>query len=244
MIRCIAAAIATGIALTVAVSWVLTALPGSRHGMGGWVLTRGEVPAWLVIPSKSRTMILVISELITETGRLQRNLHLRQRPPSLIPAIPGWARPSRLDPAAVAAGQARACDLAPALWETATGWPWPAMRAAFHDQWSGELVVERGLFVPWLHDRDEPPGGEEHCILPTAPIWPGFIGNAAVYAATTFLLISARPWARGWRQRLRQRRGLCTQCAYPMPPNSAVCPECGAAITRSAPAPGPAPGAR
>ncbi len=69
----------------------------------------------------------------------------------------------------------------------------------------------------WRHawGRDYP--------LPLRPIWPGFAANTIFYA-TIFWLVIPGPFA--LCRLIRQRRGLCPSCAYPMG-ESAVCSECG-----------------
>jgi hypothetical protein len=60
-------------------------------------------------------------------------------------------------------------------------------------------------------------------VLLTTPLWPGFAVNTLFYAPIPWLLICG---AFALRRFLRQRRGLCPACAYPMG-ESAVCTECG-----------------
>jgi hypothetical protein len=64
-------------------------------------------------------------------------------------------------------------------------------------------------------------------VLPLRPIWPGFAINTLFYAAILWLLFAA-PFA--LRRRRRIKRGLCAACAYPVGV-SAVCSECGKAVT-------------
>ncbi len=65
-------------------------------------------------------------------------------------------------------------------------------------------------------------------VLPLRPIWPGFAVNTFFYAGILWLLIPG-PFA--LRRLIRQRRGLCPTCAYPMG-ESAVCTECGTPIEK------------
>ncbi len=60
-------------------------------------------------------------------------------------------------------------------------------------------------------------------VLPARPIWPGFAVNTLFYAAVLWPLIPGPFTLRGL---IRQRRGLCPKCAYPMG-ESSVCTECG-----------------
>lgn len=67
------------------------------------------------------------------------------------------------------------------------------------------------------------PGG---CRIATVrPLWAGVSGNAAIYGASTALLLGT---FRLGRRRHRIRRGLCPTCAYPL--QSSTCPECGVSI--------------
>ncbi len=66
----------------------------------------------------------------------------------------------------------------------------------------------------------------ERVVIPLRPIWPGFAVNTLFYATILWLLI---PGPFVLRRFLRLRRGLCSQCAYPMG-ESAVCTECGGAL--------------
>ena len=59
--------------------------------------------------------------------------------------------------------------------------------------------------------------------LPYRPIWPGFAVNTIFYAAILWLLI---PGPFVLRRFIRQRRGICPACAYPMG-ETGVCTECG-----------------
>ncbi len=65
--------------------------------------------------------------------------------------------------------------------------------------------------------------GQPGRFLPLRPVWPGFAINTLFYAAILWLLI---PGPFVLRRLIRQRRGLCPKCAYPMG-ESAVCTECG-----------------
>lgn len=63
--------------------------------------------------------------------------------------------------------------------------------------------------------------------LPYVPMWPGVVGNAALYAAALGLLIAGPGWV---RRRIRRRRRQCEACGYPIG-TSPVCTECGAAVS-------------
>jgi hypothetical protein len=70
--------------------------------------------------------------------------------------------------------------------------------------------------------------------LPLVPLWPGFLLNSLLYAATAAPLMlyianrmrAALTWMRGL---LRLKRGLCPMCGYPVGLSN-VCTECGTAI--------------
>ncbi len=65
--------------------------------------------------------------------------------------------------------------------------------------------------------------GRTHTRLPVQPVWPGFVFNSLFYAGILWLLI---PGPFVLRRLIRQRRGLCPKCAYPMG-EAPVCTECG-----------------
>jgi hypothetical protein len=68
---------------------------------------------------------------------------------------------------------------------------------------------------------------EDARAIPLRIIRPGFAINTIFYMAILWLLFSA-PFA--LRRRLRERRGQCPSCAYPVG-SSNVCTECGTAVT-------------
>ena len=70
-------------------------------------------------------------------------------------------------------------------------------------------------------------------VIPFTPIHPGFAINTIFYAAILWLLWAAPGAIRRLR---RKQRGLCIHCGYDLrgaPPDSANCPECGAAVRQS-----------
>ncbi|MCC6322545.1 MAG: hypothetical protein IT438_14045 [Phycisphaerales bacterium] len=79
--------------------------------------------------------------------------------------------------------------------------------------------------------------------MPTLPYWPGLLANTAFWGLPLPLLVLATTALRRAR---RQRRGLCTTCAYDLSAAaSPVCPECGlprpptsAASSKTSPAAG------
>lgn len=64
-------------------------------------------------------------------------------------------------------------------------------------------------------------------ILPTRPIWPGFLFNSVFYSLVVFLPLFTVGFVLRWN---RRRRGLCGYCKYPRG-ESAICSECGKSHT-------------
>lgn len=219
-----------GALATIVVAWVCTILPLRLVSTGRVVLTADREPAWFAWSMQNPTMVLVTSELITDPDRMQQYLHVRQQPVGSWLAIPRWARPARIDAARAATGRGAAADAEGLLSETAAGWPWPALRAAYY--WSSSpspgFRFDRGIYLPGLRQVLGPE--VEHLVLPTAPIWRGFLDDAALYGAIAFPLISMRHWVRQRRSRL----GLCEKCAYPVKGLNR-CPECGTPSRPQAP---------
>lgn len=71
-------------------------------------------------------------------------------------------------------------------------------------------------------------------LSPLEPIWPAFLVNTVVFAAIVWCAIGGPIRL---RRGLRDRRGLCRRCAYPVGP-APVCTECGAPRSGESPAPG------
>ncbi len=59
---------------------------------------------------------------------------------------------------------------------------------------------------------------------PTTPLWPGMIGNTALYAVVGWSLVVGLPAAKRGR---RRRPGLCQSCGYDLVGLNGPCPECG-----------------
>jgi hypothetical protein len=59
--------------------------------------------------------------------------------------------------------------------------------------------------------------------LPLIPLWPGFAGNTAVYAALASIPLLGLPMA---RRRRRHRAGKCVECGYELA-GAGICAECG-----------------
>jgi hypothetical protein len=66
-------------------------------------------------------------------------------------------------------------------------------------------------------------------LLPTRPIWPGFLFNTLFYAGVLWMVLIG---PRVLRRHMRRRRGLCPACAYPVGV-SPVCTECGQPVKQS-----------
>lgn len=62
--------------------------------------------------------------------------------------------------------------------------------------------------------------------LPTLPLWPGLLGNAAFFGVLVMTPAALVRWA---TLRRRARRGLCLACAYRLGEDVRTCPECGLA---------------
>lgn len=73
--------------------------------------------------------------------------------------------------------------------------------------------------------------GRDIRIIPLAPVWMGFIGNTALFAAAWWVLFSVLSMT---RRRIRTRRGRCPRCAYDLRgQRDAGCSECGWGRIRS-----------
>jgi hypothetical protein len=65
-------------------------------------------------------------------------------------------------------------------------------------------------------------------VLPTVPLWPGFLVDTAFWGGAAFVVWSVRGGAGFVRRGVRRRRGRCVRCGYELK-GLAVCPECGGA---------------
>ena len=87
------------------------------------------------------------------------------------------------------------------------------------------VAADGGIDVPpWL------PARFQDRRLPLRPTWPGFLYSTLMYGAFAWVLLFM-PGV--MRKRLRARRGLCVECAYPLG-DFPVCPECGKPTGRDA----------
>ncbi len=105
----------------------------------------------------------------------------------------------------------------------ATGWPWRAMTSqswVFRNPpdstsvWREELRGNLELL--------KLPSGR--IILPLRPIWRGLLGDSAVFAAASWILLIGLGSFRGL---MRRRRGRCPRCGYDIRNTPPPCPECG-----------------
>lgn len=105
----------------------------------------------------------------------------------------------------------------------ATGWP---LRAMTSESWVFRNPPDSASV--W---REELRGNLEllklpsgRIILPLRPIWLGFLGDTALYAAASWMLLSGLGRLRGV---VRRRRGRCPRCGYDIRNTPPPCPECG-----------------
>jgi hypothetical protein len=109
-----------------------------------------------------------------------------------------------------------------------SGWPMCSLQngACAVVSWNQILELHWTLKFPFDIPRWNISKGQW---LPCLPRFPGFIFNTIFYAAFTWLLIRS-PFET--RRRLREWRGLCGRCAYPVG-TSSLCTECGAPVKRT-----------
>ncbi len=106
----------------------------------------------------------------------------------------------------------------------ATGWPWRSMTS---ESW----VFRNRPETPSGEWREELRGNLEllklpsgRIILPLRPIWGGLLGDSALYAITSWMLLNGLGTLRGI---IRSRRGRCPRCGYDIRNAPPPCPECG-----------------
>jgi hypothetical protein len=112
-----------------------------------------------------------------------------------------------------------------AVYTISYGVPFRSLRATFarFPANIGPPTVSEGLAA---HVRGK------SIVLPTAPLWLGALGNAAVYSIAGLPLLSALGAV---RRRRRRSRGQCEECGYDRSATAGLpCPECGTP-TSSAP---------
>jgi len=202
--------LAAGATLNVAVAWGFALYWASdRPTLSGW---NGGPDGWLMEEwSASGTTYLVWFPL----GGYDGSLAMPSTPPAWTSI--DW----RHEPANVERG-----DL---FFERASGYPLNSMKSlALWRRGYGNPVLEplSGVLMEPAAAAVEP---RVPRMMPTRPIFPGFAVNTLFYAAVLWMLF-AGPFA--LRRMIRRRRGRCPQCAYPIG-TSAVCTECGAALSRT-----------
>jgi hypothetical protein len=112
---------------------------------------------------------------------------------------------------------------------TRAGWPLLGLEGClwYRDPPFGPVVMQDLLCFPnrFVLGQDPAP-----TVLPTRPLWPGFLINTLFYAIILWLLIPG-PFA--LRRVIRIKRGRCPKCGYDLrgaPPEVGAgggCPECG-----------------
>ncbi len=226
MVTRLLVAVFGGASITIVVAWVCVLLPIKLTCSATLVSARNP-PAWCAWIWHGPAVRSVGSMLVTDVAFLDAQARGHGVQIGLRPGVPTWSRPARIDAARAARGDVPPPDAWEFLTEVVSGWPWPALRAAYGAPHGSKSLptFERGIFIPVLctHFGQE----LERGVLPTAPIWPGFLGNTAVYALVIFPIISARHW----RRQHRVRRGLCAKCAYPVS-GMEKCPECGTSVSK------------
>ena len=111
------------------------------------------------------------------------------------------------------------------------GWPVLSLRSeSKQGVWRLADAPGQGPFVAYTGRlRDD-------LLYALRPVWLGFITNTVFYAGILWLLLAAslpfRRFLRTSRSRVRELRGLCPACAYPMG-EADVCSECGKALSSS-----------
>lgn len=216
-----------GFLTTVFVAWslaVLVQFSGNRLNRSYLVLDRGAV--WQVnewrCPGARKSFwwpILVLSQFPSEDHEaiLSHDFPMLIRDPSEGP------RPYIQDPPPVGDPYEQRAH--------ARGFPWlalwcqmrPPKSGVGRATWEGGIPLGSPL---WPFST-----ATMNC-LPLRPIWPGLLGDAAMWAAAWaggLFVISALRRAR------RRRRGLCPSCGYDLRGTTgAPCPECGASPSASA----------
>ncbi len=246
------AALALGIATTIAVAWYLAArisICGGDQLMeqdqsfagGTWSVnrftpppfTRGVIPAPDADPPALRLVILWQPHNDRSRGE-----HIAFDVLTLEARSMVRERQRRLSPPAASARNAKVPDLA---WDV-RGWPWPAL--ACHWEFPNGLRESPRLLsggIPLSEDPTAVPNAPfMSCrALPCVPcLWGwlgadgargGFLYDTAFYAAIWFVLLFALPITRQLLRARRTRRGLCPRCAYDRTGIAGTnpCPECG-----------------
>ena len=130
-------------------------------------------------------------------------------PPTSIEILPAWSSFDEALPAWVAREIPYESRLA-----KARGWPLRSLCTTTERALSAHSALSSG----WRFGNH---------VLPTRPLWPGFVVNTALYAAAVFALVS--PFVICRYRRIRSCR--CRKCGYPIGA-AAVCTECGRDLAR------------
>ncbi|HWB19846.1 MAG TPA: hypothetical protein VG711_06070 [Phycisphaerales bacterium] len=108
------------------------------------------------------------------------------------------------------------------IWEYQWGWP---ARSLCYQIWTGDWSAHAALNVSGLRfARNSDDLGDVW--VPCRPLIAGFVFNTIIYTGIIWIFIFI-PFA--CRRLIRQRRGKCTQCGYPVG-TSPQCTECGARV--------------
>lgn len=125
------------------------------------------------------------------------------------------------------------------VWSTEFGWPWYAVRwdsmnfRAMKPGVTGDRVEaiksafdSRAGLNAGIELTPSTQGARQRR-LPTGIIWPGFLGNSAVFGAAGVVVVGGL-WAliKGVKRWSRRRRGACPGCGYDAR-GLMKCPECG-----------------
>jgi hypothetical protein len=113
------------------------------------------------------------------------------------------------------------------------GWPFKSLQDSVwtaHPMTGEAVTLRHHTLTPpsILHplERGPNPAGSMRRRLPYEPVWPGLLGNTAMFAAVFWLVMPGR---RVLRSLLRDRAGRCVGCGYDRAglATDAKCPECG-----------------
>ncbi|MFO0828759.1 MAG: hypothetical protein U0572_11515 [Phycisphaerales bacterium] len=204
--RRISFALFAGAALTLAAAWIPPLVNPPLVSFPGMALAAGQNPPWI---GASHTAWLGEPAWLGAEGRF--GVGVRR----------SW-------------GCVEASDLAYApasgrwFFLLAAGWPF----YAFHGggvQYppAGAINDERAPSVrtlpSWIPSR------QNHApSIAVAPLWRGLALDLAFWSLSAFLATQA---IRSVRTTVRRRAGRCIECGYPVRAISAICPECGSAVT-------------
>ncbi|HZW11118.1 MAG TPA: hypothetical protein VFF69_14545 [Phycisphaerales bacterium] len=219
-IRAIALSLLTGLAVTIALSWLAMPLPVGNawygpyttHELGIAAASDGKLyqisratNAWHTTVSYWWMQVSGMSLSMPTADFESRKYDIGQ--------LPGHFCPESLD------------DLNMQAWYHASGWPFRSLACSVH--WKRQIsnadityTVRGGVQLP----RD---AAFNPRALPLTPIWPGLLADTLFFAAVSLQVARACLVV---RRRRRRRRNVCPLCRYPrasLPPG-APCPECGA----------------